>query len=253
MQRFSLVLAAPLLVIAPAAAHGQVFEGSGQRATEFFFLPAGLEQFQLRHEGESGPFVVSLLDERGDLVVRLVEASGRFQGSGAARVPRGGRYVLDVIATGEWRIERRTSGPVSTQDAPDPPSPDFLEGEAVGRETAGAASTAGWFARGLFGGAVAGPIGAAVAVKLAGSSSGDPGVGPPTGSPASPEFRRGWESGVQAAIRKERKKMAFVGGMIGTGVFLAAIIQVVNLVGGTSDNGGNPGGPPPPEYGLARF
>lgn len=252
MQRFALIMVAALPMFAPATAHSQVFQGSGQRATEFFFLPAGLEEFQLRHDGESGPFVVSLLDENGDLVVKVVEASGRFEGSGAARVPRGGRYVLNVVATGAWRIERRTSGAAGTSP-PDSPSPDFLEGLAAGRETGGAGSTAGWFARGLFGGAVAGPIGAALAVKLAGSSSGDPRIEPPAGSPADPDFRRGFEAGVQGAIRRQRKKMAFVGGMVGTGVFLAAVVQVVNLVGGTSDNGGNPGGPPPPEHAIARF
>lgn len=220
-----------LALLAPAL-RAQEFQGTGQEATELFSLEAGLAVFEVEHRG-AGAFRVRLLDEQGNLVEELAEAAGDFRGSRAVRVPRGGRYLLDVSATGPWSVRRRADGQAAAAQAaalPDTASPAFRAASAA----AGEVPTAGWLARGFVGGALAGPVGAAFAVALAGRS-GVPAFTPSDGAAHGP----GFEEAFAAQVRQQRRKRAFIGGMLGSGVFLAGLIWAIDIAGG--GEGGAPG------------
>jgi hypothetical protein len=235
-----IVIAAACLP-APAL-QAQEFRGTAQEATELFALDAGLAVFEMEHQG-AGAFRVRLLDEQGNVVEELAAAEGGFRGSRAVRVPRGGRYLLDVSATGPWSVRRRVdaqAAQVAAQAAllPDTASPVFKAASAAADEV----STAGWLARGFVGGALAGPVGAAFAVAVAGRS----GVPDYARSDGGAEYGPGFQEAFAAQVRQQRKKRAFIGGMLGSGVFLAGLIWAVDIAGGGEGGaagvGGNGGG-----------
>ncbi|HEV2130181.1 MAG TPA: hypothetical protein VGR27_03735 [Longimicrobiaceae bacterium] len=244
---FCLLASAFLLLAAPVLLRAQNISGTGQQATDLFTLPAGLATFEIEHEGE-GAFAVRLLDEQGELIDNLASTTGPFRGSRAVRVPRPGRYLVDVSATGAWSIRLR-------QRASDEPaasiSPAFLHGEEAGSAAARSVPTTSWLTRGFLGGALAGPVGAAVAVALAGKS----GIRAPAAlageASGDTAFRRGFEEGFAMQVRHERKKKAFVGGMIGTGIFITALIYTLDIAG--SGSGSGPINPPPPGTEAARL
>jgi hypothetical protein len=225
IQSWPLVLG--LLIATPAAELGaQTFSGSGQQATELFALPAGLSVFEVEHRASAGDFAVRLLADDGRLVEEIARGSGRFAGSKAVRIPEQGRFLLDVSASGAWTVRRREAPrAASAADAP-----AFRDGAAAGLAAAEGAAGAGWLARGFVGGALAGPIGAALVLGSAGRS----GTRDPTlraQEAADPRFREGFEGAYLAQVRQERRKRAFIGGMLGTGVFLTAVIAAIDIAG----------------------
>jgi hypothetical protein len=233
-----------LLLATPAAPLGaQSFSGTGQQATDLFALPAGLTVFEVEHRANAGSFAVRLLDGDGRLVEEIARGDGRFAGSKAVRIPEQGRYLLDVTASGAWVVRRRDAPPAA------PASPaEVRAGEEAGEAAARQAATGGWLVRGLVGGALAGPVGAAIAVGSAGRSGPrDPALQAQAG--ADPGFREGFEEAYLAHVRQERRKRAFIGGMLGTGVFLTAVIATVDIA---SRGGGGTAPPLPPGGEIAR-
>lgn len=71
-----------------------------------------------------------------------------------------------------------------------------------------------WMGWGFVGGAVAGPVGTALAYNRAGRGE-----------------------GLEERIRSRRKESAFVGGMLGTAIFAYVLLQVVDLPGIFQGNG----------------
>lgn len=218
----------------------QSFAGTGQEATKLFPLPAGLTVFQLEHQGE-GPFTVRLLDERGTLVEELARVTGPFRGSKAVGIPQSGRYLLDVNATGRWAVHLReevVAVSVAPTDAalPDTASPDYRAAAAAAREV----RTGAWLARGFVGGALGGPIGAAIAVGFA-DRSGVSSAGVADGGEPGP----GFDAAYTRLVRDARKKKAFVGGMLGSAVFLGGLVWAIQIAHGGEGGGGgstDPGG-----------
>lgn len=252
-----------VLVTLPATAPAQSFSGTGQQATELFPLAAGLAVFEFTYAGEA-PFVVQLLDTDGKMVGEVARASGPSSGSRAIRIDRNGRYLLDVSATGAWTIRLRGDSGATGSDperrAAGVARPDSASGgEAVNAalqkgRTAGIAAAgklnAGWGLRGLLGGTLAGPIGLGVAVHYAGRSSID---APPPPAPADAVFSKGFREGYETRMRANRRKSAFVGGMVGTAILTAALIHFIDISGsgsGTPGNGGSGGNPP--DLGIVR-
>lgn len=238
----ALALALSAMMAAPAAA--QEFTGTGQRATELFPLPQGLSVFELEHRGSSGDFVVQLFDDTGTLVGELARANGPFQGSKAIPVPRTGNYVLDVAATGPWSVRRRGGppAPAGTTINTDQ-GPEQLAGLADGNEAAAEPSTRGWFARGLLGGVVGGPIGTTVAVGFAGRS--DATIQPPVRTDISgPDYALGYQAGYSDRLQERRKKSALAGGIVGSAVFLGVLVYALDIVG--AGDGSRTGTQPPP-------
>lgn len=245
MRRFawlaSVLVAAAALAVAPLGA--QSFQGTGQEATQLFPLDAGLTVFELSHEG-AGDFRVRLLDEQGGVVEELARATGRFQGSRAVGIPQAGRYLLDVSATGAWSVRRRdaaAAGVVDFAALPDTASPVYKAASEAARQV----PTNAWLARGFVGGALAGPIGAAIAVGFADRSR--------VPSPAmavhgGPEQDPGFDEAFAARVRESRKKKAFIGGMVGSGVFLAGMVWVIQIA-----QGGSGGGASTPDGGGGQF
>ena len=84
--------------------------GTGQRFSSKFYLDIGLTVIRMEHEGQSN-FSVSLLDNQGLTVEKLVDGRGSFVGSTAIGVNRAGAYMLDVLADGQWMIEVDQTSP----------------------------------------------------------------------------------------------------------------------------------------------
>lgn len=77
--------------------------GKGAAASEFLSLPKGLVKFTLKHEGKRN-FIVTLLDQDGQVVDLLVNVIGSHDGSTAVGIRRAGAYLLNVTADGAWTI-----------------------------------------------------------------------------------------------------------------------------------------------------
>ncbi len=219
----------------PASLQAQKFEGTGQQATDFFYLPQGLAVFELVHASQSGPFSATLMNEEGVMIGTLGSASDPSPTSSAVRIPHGGRYVFNVVATGPWAIELRGDGDSSEESAA------FLAGEEAGRSAAAGLGSRGWFLRGLVGGAIAGPLGGGLAYGMA-SHSGVPETALPSGEP---DYQSGFKAAFDERAHDRRKRAVLLGGTVGTGILLVVVLTRLHF--GGSDNPGegppNPGGP----------
>lgn len=232
------VLAA-LFVAAPLPLAGQQFNGTGQTATSLFALPEGLSVFELEHRADAGEFVVRLMDGQGQLIDELARATGRFGGSKAVRIPRGGEYLLDVTATGPWVVRRRAAG-----TGGDPASPAFQQGREAGIAAASAeGGMGGWFARGVAGGLLGGPFGMGITAGMATRSRIDV-PEPSVGGTLDLVYTDGFRAGFEERIRSRRRKSAFVGGLVGTGILAAALISILDIAGAGEGSGSRPPGPP---------
>ena len=220
-------------------AWAQSFYGTGTSATEPLPLNPGLVVFQLEHSGD-GPFTVQLANEAAGSVQTLVDATGAVSELKAVEIAEAGDYRFEVASTGEWSIRlRREAGTNATAD-----STVSADSSVVYQARADAAASGagqgwpwGWSARGLLGGAVAGPIGAGVAYAFAGRSSVEP---PDAGSAlaSDPNYQNAYRESFAERVRNRRREAALVGGLVGTGVFLYVLLQVIDLDG---SGGGEPG------------
>lgn len=82
----------------------QSLTGHGQQASQMFSAGSGLATFKMTHDG-SANFIVTLLDSNGERIGSLVNEIGPFDGSKATRIPKGGIYILDIAADGNWTID----------------------------------------------------------------------------------------------------------------------------------------------------
>lgn len=239
-----LIVAAVLaMTLGAAPAIGQRFSGTGQQATGLFTLNGGLVVWEMEHRGE-GRFTVRLLDESGVLVEELVAHSGKpFIGSKAVRVPRTGRYLLDITASNDWSIGVRGtsagSAPLPAAVPADSAAP--TQGAYAGAEAARRQGALGWMGTGFLGGVLLGPIGAGLAFTTASSRSAElPPATRATLAGRSPEYAAAFMDAFRDRLRSERRTATLVGGATGTAVFLFVIAQVANWndTGGGSSGGG---------------
>jgi hypothetical protein len=91
--------------------------GTGDQATAKFQLQPGLTTWLVSHDGRSN-FQVSLLSGDGKSNNMAVNEIGRFSGTQAVRVPRGGEYLLNVKADGKWAITIEQPRPDSAPEKP---------------------------------------------------------------------------------------------------------------------------------------
>jgi hypothetical protein len=68
-----------------------------------FHLDKGLARFVMTHDGDRN-FIVWLLDDEGDMVDLVGNEIGDFDGSKAVSIRKGGIYLLDINADGNWKI-----------------------------------------------------------------------------------------------------------------------------------------------------
>lgn len=81
----------------------QNFIGKGQQISEFFSIGKGLATFKMAHQG-SHNFSIWLLNDKGQRVELLVNEIGAFDGSKAVGISKGGIFILDIAADGDWTI-----------------------------------------------------------------------------------------------------------------------------------------------------
>lgn len=90
--------------------------GTGSQATDFFELEQGLMVVDMAHQGQSN-FVVTLLNEQGqEVAFALGNAIGTVEVSNATRIPKTGRYILDVESDGPWQITVRQPRPAEVPE-----------------------------------------------------------------------------------------------------------------------------------------
>ena len=100
-DRWTVTIEQPRFSSAPSVP--KTLKGKGQHASEVFYLDKGLARFEMTHDGDSN-FAIWLLDDEGDKVKLLVNEIGEFDGSKAVSISKGGIYLLDISADGNWRI-----------------------------------------------------------------------------------------------------------------------------------------------------
>ena len=81
----------------------KTLKGTGQQASEMFYLDKGLARFEMTHDGDRN-FIVWLLDDDGNQIDLLVNKIGEFDGSKAVSIRKGGNYLLSISADGNWEI-----------------------------------------------------------------------------------------------------------------------------------------------------
>lgn len=79
------------------------FSGHGQQVTPLFTLTEGLAIFRMTHDGNSN-FIVWLEDDEANLVELLVNEIGSFDGSKSVHIGNTVRYLLDILADGDWTV-----------------------------------------------------------------------------------------------------------------------------------------------------
>jgi len=87
-----------------AEAPPQTLSGDGPSATKFFSLKPGTARFRVSHEG-AGFFAPYLLKSDGTGLTNLANELGEFSGEKTVEIAAEGVYVLDVAATGPWKID----------------------------------------------------------------------------------------------------------------------------------------------------
>ncbi len=241
-------LAAALLATSVPAARAQELVGTGPHATPLFRLEAGLAVFELEHKGRER-FVVVLLDERAEVIAKLADAKGSFSGSKAVRVPRDGRYLVDIGADGDWRIRLRDAPagaphPVSVVRDDTSLDPELAARARLAGEAAAGGWSWSWFVRGLVGGTIAGPLGAGVVVHRAGGSA----VSSPEPHTAietyGPPYVASYHAAYTDRLLARRRSAAVVGGLVGTAAFLFALLQVIDVSGDAGGSVAPPGSNP---------
>lgn len=81
----------------------KVLSGTGQKASDMFYLNSGLVTFRMKHYG-SRNFAIWLYDSSGNRVDLLVNEIGAFDGSKAEGISKSGIYILDITADGNWQV-----------------------------------------------------------------------------------------------------------------------------------------------------
>jgi hypothetical protein len=102
----------------------------------------------------------------------------------------------------------------------------------------------GWFGRGLAAGTIAGPLGTWWMVRRAGDS----GVTVPDDrgthlQSREPDVAQSYRDAFTRRLHEERKEYAFMGGVLGTGLFTFALLRFTKFTERASGSGDTPGGP----------
>ena len=224
------------LLTGATPALAQNFKGTGPEATAKFSLGEGLAIFEVQHDGE-GAFLITLLDENGNVIVEVARGSGPFGGSKAVRIERTGLYLFNVDAAGEWSVRLRSDDEAPTNGAT-AAGPAAERGNEAGYADASRVGTSGWIARGFLGGVLLGPIGTGVAIAKAASSAENDAVATADRQPMEDlSYATAWRQAYAERLRMRRQRSALIGGAAGTTVLLIALLQLVDL-GGVSETDG---------------
>lgn len=80
-------------------------EGTGTKATDQFDLQEGLAIIKLSHQGGKSNFIVQLLNSETGDIDYLSNEIGDYEGTTALHISKSGKYLLNVQADGEWKVD----------------------------------------------------------------------------------------------------------------------------------------------------
>lgn len=89
--------------------------------------------------------------------------------------------------------------------------------------------TTGWIGRGFLGGLIAGPVGMGYVVSRAGSTAAADATAAAERQNLGPDLQQFYEQAYASKLRSRRAVPAFLGGAVGTGVLVFAIVRIVKL------------------------
>jgi hypothetical protein len=113
--------------------------------------------------------------------------------------------------------------------------PEMARIQELARADASVPGTRGWLGRGFVGGLIAGPVGMAYVVSRAGSTAAADADAAAAGQSLGSDGLAFYRQAFAAKLRTRRATSAFLGGAVGTGILVLAIVQVVNLSHDSSD------------------
>jgi len=81
-----------------------IFSGSGDTATEDFYLRSGFAVLEFSHTG-SRNIIVELMDETASSSELMINEIGSYQGKTMALIQQEGNYLLKIQADGSWEAQ----------------------------------------------------------------------------------------------------------------------------------------------------
>ena len=91
--------------------------GKGRQASQKFQLEPGLCLIDFNHDGTSN-LIVRVLDMDGKELDTVFNQIGAFNARRGLFIPKGGEYLLDVVADGNWSANLRQPRPTTGQTLP---------------------------------------------------------------------------------------------------------------------------------------
>lgn len=226
----TLMMAALAMLLGASAAVAQSFSGEGRDLTKSFPLAEGTAVVEFEHRG-AGAFVVQLVDEDGNAIDEVARGAGTFGGSKAIRIGRSGNFMFDIEAPGKWTVR------VLSMEAGGEDSEAGRLGAERGRADAGTPGTGSWLGRGFLGGLVGGPLGISFVLGRAVRSAerdADAAQAALSGSDAA--WAAAYRDAFAERLRSRRQRSATIGGVVGTGILVYALIRAIDLGSGEQND-----------------
>lgn len=92
------------------------YSGTGDKVTSNFNLSKGIARFSSSYNGQNN-FIVTLLADDGNIIDSVVNTIGIYQGETYISIPNSGVYVMQVKASGNWKVVVTGIGILSSQTA----------------------------------------------------------------------------------------------------------------------------------------
>jgi hypothetical protein len=124
--------------------------------------------------------------------------------------------------------------PVRAQ-TPNGLDPEMARIREMARADASVPGTTGWLGRGFVGGLIAGPVGMAFVVGRAGTTAATDADSAAVRKSLGPDAQAFYRQAFATKLRSRRATSAFLGGAVGTGILVFAIVKVVRLSHNSSD------------------
>lgn len=226
----TLMGAALATLLGAGATTAQTFSGEGRDLTKSFPLAEGTAVVEFEHRG-SGSFVVQLVGEDRTAIDEIARGQGTFGGSKAIRIAQSGNYMFDIEAPGRWTVR------VVSMEAAGADSEAARLGAERGRSDAETPGTGDWLGKGFIGGLVGGPLGISFVLGRAERSAekdADVALANVPGDDAA--WSAAYRDAFADRLRSRRQRSTTIGGVVGTGILVYALIKAIDLGSGEQND-----------------